>query len=116
MDTRGTFKTVTEHAIASRYSFGSFELQPHERRLLMNGAPITVGPRAFDVLVVLVQRAGRLVTKAQLFELVWPKLVVEENNLQTQVSTLRKILGSGAITTIPGRGYRFALEVSRHAA
>jgi non-specific serine/threonine protein kinase len=60
----------------------------------------------------LVERRERLVTKDELLELVWPNLVVEENNLQVQVSTLRKTLGTEAIATIPGRGYRFALELS----
>lgn len=64
-----------------------------------------------DVLVALVQRHGRLVTKAELMELVWPGLVVEENNLQVQVSALRKVLGTGAIVTVPGRGYRFEVPL-----
>jgi predicted ATPase len=62
--------------------------------------------------VVLVERAGRLVTKSELITLVWPGLVVEENNLQVQISTLRKLLGQSALATIPGRGYRFDLTVA----
>jgi DNA-binding winged helix-turn-helix (wHTH) protein len=95
------------------YRFGRFELQPSERRLLAAGEPAVVEPRAFDVLVALVERAGHLVTKEELFSLVWPHLVVEENNLQVQVSALRKILGPAAIATVSGQGYRFTLEVSR---
>jgi predicted ATPase len=68
-----------------------------------------LGDRAFDVLLALVERAGRLVAKDELLDLVWPGLVVEENNLQVQVSTLRKILGAAAIATSAGRGYRFTL-------
>jgi non-specific serine/threonine protein kinase len=97
--------------VASVYRFGSFELQPTERRLLADGRPAALGPRAFDVLVTLIERAGNLVTKDQLLQRVWPNLVVEENNLQVQVSALRKILGQDAIATVPGRGYRFSLEV-----
>jgi TolB-like protein len=63
--------------------------------------------------VALVERAGHLVTKEELLSLVWPHLVVEENNLQVQVSALRKILGPTAIATVSGQGYRFTLEVSR---
>jgi DNA-binding winged helix-turn-helix (wHTH) protein/TolB-like protein/tetratricopeptide (TPR) repeat protein len=95
------------------YRFGQFELQPSERRLLAAGVPAVVGPRAFDVLVALVERAGHLVTKEELFSLVWPKLIVEDANLHVQVSALRKILGTAAIATVPGQGYRFTLELTR---
>ena len=95
------------------YRFGRFELQPEDRRLLADGAPVALGARAFDLLVALVARAGQLVSKNDLLTLVWPGLVVEENNLQVQVSTLRKLLGPNALATIPGRGYRFALPVER---
>jgi DNA-binding winged helix-turn-helix (wHTH) protein/TolB-like protein len=95
------------------YRFGRFELQPSERRLLAAGELAVVEPRAFDVLVALVERAGHLVTKEELFSLVWPHLVVEENNLQVQVSALRKILGPAAIATVSGQGYRFTLELTR---
>ncbi len=93
------------------YRFGRFELQPAAQRLLRDGKAVSVGPRAFDVLVALVERAGQLVNKAELLELVWPGLVVEENNLQVQVSALRKILGAHAIATVPGRGYRLTLPI-----
>ena len=95
------------------YRFGRFELQPSERRLLAAGVPAVVEPRAFDVLVVLVERAGHLVTKEELFSLVWPKLIVEDTNLHVQVSALRKILGPAAIATVPGQGYRFTMELTR---
>jgi non-specific serine/threonine protein kinase len=92
--------------------FGSFELQPDQRRLLMDGRPVALGDRAFDVLLALAGRAGQLVTKDELLGLVWPGLVVEENNLPVQISALRKILGAGAIATVPGHGYRFTLEIA----
>src|ERR1700676_1463930 len=95
------------------YRFGRFELQPSERRLLAAGVPAVVEPRAFDVLVALVERARHLVTKEELFSLVWPKLIVEDTNLHVQVSALRKILGPAAIATVPGQGYRFTLEPRR---
>jgi predicted ATPase/DNA-binding winged helix-turn-helix (wHTH) protein len=90
------------------YCFDRFELQPDERRLLVGGAPVALGARAFDLLLALVERAGQLVTKDALLEQVWPKLVVEENNLQVHISTLRKLLGQDAIATVVGKGYRFS--------
>ncbi len=100
-------------ALNDLYRFGRFVLQPAAQRLLVDGAAVTVGPRAFDLLVALVERAGQLVSKAELLDLVWPGLVVEENNLQVQISSLRKILGPSAITTLAGRGYRFTLPIDR---
>ena len=96
---------MTDTATSMR--FANFELQPQERRLLSAGKPVPLGARAFDVLLALAARAGQLVTKHELLDLVWPGLVVEENNLATQVSNLRKVLGGEIIATIPGRGYRF---------
>jgi non-specific serine/threonine protein kinase len=87
--------------------FGRFELQPAARLLLADGRPQALGSRAFDVLAVLVERRDRVVGKDELFELVWPGSVVEENTLQVHVSALRKLLGAAAIATIAGRGYRF---------
>jgi DNA-binding winged helix-turn-helix (wHTH) protein len=98
--------------MTAAYRFGSFELQPGHRRLLADGQAVPVGPRAFDLLLALVERAGEPVTKDELLDQVWPKLVVEENNLQVQVSALRKAIGQEAIATIPGRGYRFTLEIA----
>src|SRR5512143_2929164 len=92
--------------------FGRFEIRPAERQLLADGHVVALGPRAFDVLLALANRGGELVTKDDLLEIVWPGLVVEENNLQVQVSAIRKLLGAEAIATIPGRGYRFTLAVA----
>jgi non-specific serine/threonine protein kinase len=103
---------MTAPPASLRYRFGRFELQPNKRRLLASGAPVDVGARAFDLLVMLVERDGHLVTKDELLERVWPKVIVEENTLQAQVSALRRILGPDAIATISGRGYRFALELT----
>ena len=92
------------------YQFGRFELRPTTRQLLVDRQPTTLGARAFDLLLALIERRDRLVTKDELLELVWPGLVVEENNLQVHVSALRKLLGPEAIATVAGRGYRFTLE------
>src|ERR1700674_399575 len=96
-----------------RYRFGPFELQPDQRRLLKDGATISLRPRAFDLLVALVDRAGHLATKDELLGQVWPKMVVEEAALHVQVSALRKVVGREAITTVSGRGYQFTLPVTK---
>src|SRR6266566_2499001 len=95
------------------YRFGPFELQPDQRRLLKDGAAISLRPRAFDLLVALVDRAGHLATKDELLDHVWPRMVVEEAALHVQVSALRKVLGADAITTVSGRGYQFTLPVTK---
>src|SRR5438034_1411820 len=97
------------------YQFGAVEIRPVERQVLIGGQPATVGSRAFDVLLALVERRDRVVTKNELLDLAWPGLVVEENNLQAQVSALRRLLGPHAIATIPGRGYRFTIAASHDA-
>src|SRR6187455_1146747 len=92
------------------YRFGTVEVRPAERRVLVDGAPATLGARAFDLLVALIENRERVMSKDELMALVWPGVVVEENNLQVQVSTLRKLLGAQAVATLPGRGYRFTLD------
>ena len=92
---------------------GDFDLYPSERVLSAEGKPVELGARAFDMLVVLVENPGRLVTKGTLLDRVWPKVVVDENNLPAQIASLRRVLGAGAIRTVPGFGYRLELRVSR---
>ena len=92
------------------HRFGQVEIRPDERRILIDGVPANVGARALDLLLVLIEQRERMVSKDELLQLVWPGLVVEENNLQVQVSTLRKLLGPQAIATVAGRGYRFAIR------
>lgn len=94
----------TEPAIAR---FGPYELRPADRLLLRDGEPVALRARAFDLLTVLAERPGRLVTKAELLDRVWPGLVVEENNIAAQVAALRKVVGGERIVTVPGSGYRF---------
>jgi predicted ATPase/DNA-binding winged helix-turn-helix (wHTH) protein len=95
--------------LATTYRFGTVEVRPAERQLLVEGRPAAIGARAFDVLLALIDHRDRVVSKSELLDMVWPGLVVEENNLQVQVSTLRKLLGTQSVATIPGRGYRFTL-------
>jgi non-specific serine/threonine protein kinase len=107
----GPHRGKSAHVSQLNYRFGNCELRPGARQLIVEGKPAVVGTRAFDLLLVLVEGRGRLVTKDELFDLVWPGLVVEENNLQVQVSALRKLLGPGMIATVAGHGYRFEAEL-----
>jgi DNA-binding winged helix-turn-helix (wHTH) protein len=77
--------------------------------LLADGVPVELGTRAFDLLLVLLEADGLLITKEELLSRVWPGLVVSEENLKVQVSALRKALGADrdVIRTEFGRGYRF---------
>jgi len=102
--------------VNTAYRFGRFELNPATRQLLADGLPVALGARSLDVLLALVERRERVVTKEELLELVWPGLVVEENNLQVQISALRRILGPQSIATIPGRGYRFTAVLAADEA
>ncbi|MEO8137470.1 MAG: alpha/beta fold hydrolase, partial [Betaproteobacteria bacterium] len=96
---------------AQNFRFGRFEMRCAQRSLLVDGKAAIVGARAFDLLVALIEQRDRVVTANELFSLVWPGVVVEENNLRQQIAALRKTLGSEAVITIPGRGYRFALAL-----
>ena len=104
---------MTPAVAAETLRFDHFELHPAERVLRVRGEPVALGGRAFDLLLVLAQRHERLVTKQELLDLVWPGLVVEEHNIATQIGNLRKLLGAGAIATLPGYGYR--LTAARQA-
>ena len=102
---------------AAAYLFAPYRLLPRQRLLLTTGdEPVKLGGRAFDMLMALVERRDRTVGKHELIDLVWPNLVVEENNLQVQMVALRKLLGHAAIATVPGRGYRFTLPVVEEGA
>jgi predicted ATPase/DNA-binding winged helix-turn-helix (wHTH) protein len=101
--------------VTDRYRFDRFELALAERQLTIAGEPATLGARAFDLLLALLERRDRVVAKGELLDLVWPGLVVEENNLQVQVSALRKLLGPDVIATVAGRGYRFVARLIAEA-
>ena len=97
-------------------AFGPFLLDRPGRSLTRAGVEISLGRRAFDVLCVLAAAGGGTVSKDALLEQVWPGLTVEENNLQVQISALRKALGDGMIATIPGRGYRLTMAAPGRTA
>jgi predicted ATPase/DNA-binding winged helix-turn-helix (wHTH) protein len=91
--------------------FGRFVISPAERMLRIDGRPAALGSRAFDLLLALVRRRERLVTRQELLDVVWPGVVVEEHNITAQISSLRKLLGPHAIATVPGHGYRFVVAL-----
>ncbi|WP_223549696.1 response regulator [Pseudomonas sp. A-B-19] len=90
---------------------GQATISLERREAFLDGQPLRVGGRAFEILSVLMQADGRIVSKDELITQVWPDTVVEENNLQVQISSLRKLLGEKElIQTIPRRGYRLLKE------
>src|SRR5882762_3214492 len=96
-------------AAEATLEFGRFRVLLRQRQLAADGVPIELGSRALDLLLVLLQADGSLVTKDELLSRVWPGIVVAEENLKVQISTLRKALGEDRdfIRTEFGRGYRF---------
>src|SRR6202040_1012695 len=94
--------------------FGRFQVLPHRREFFAEGVRVPLGSRAFDVLMVLIEAGGELVTKNEILSRVWPGMVVEEHSLQFHISALRKVLGEdrGFIKTISGRGYRFVADIT----
>src|SRR6185312_8226006 len=100
-----------------KYSFGAFQLFVERRQLLLDGVAVRLGARAFDLLVALAQRSGKVIPKEELIEQVWPNVVVEEVALRVHLSALRKVLqsggaGSSPISNVPGRGYALTVPVT----
>jgi DNA-binding winged helix-turn-helix (wHTH) protein/TolB-like protein len=98
------------------YEIGEFRLDTVERSLECAGRPVSLAPKALDVLIILVENRGRIVEKDDLMRKVWPDTFVEDNNLAFNVSVLRKLFGESGtsphyIETVPKRGYRFIAEV-----
>jgi Tol biopolymer transport system component/DNA-binding winged helix-turn-helix (wHTH) protein len=98
------------------YEFGPFRLDVDERLLMRDGRMTPLPPKVFDTLLVLVENSGRVVSKDELMQSLWPDTFVEESNLTQNISQLRRALGDGAadaqyIETIPKRGYRFVAGV-----
>jgi predicted ATPase/DNA-binding winged helix-turn-helix (wHTH) protein len=99
--------TLSQSAIL--FSFGATAVSPGRRELSHDGMCVSVGDRAFDLLMLLIERRGTVVSKDEIMAAVWPRRVVGENTLESQVSLLRRALQSDrdAIRTIAGRGYQF---------
>ena len=103
------------------YRFKDFELEPAERRLSQAGRSIPLTPKVFDTLVLLVERAGHVVSKDELMKVLWPRGYVDESNLTKHIWFIRRALGDGEqdsrfIETVPKRGYRFIAPVTREIA
>jgi len=98
------------------YEFGSFRLDAADRMLSRGEEPLILPPKVLDTLLVLVEKDGRVVSKSELMEAIWPDAFVEESNLSQNIYTLRRTLGVDEqgrqfIETVPRRGYRFAVPV-----
>jgi len=112
------FEKQTEPAGAAptEVSFGPFRLLPTQFLLLEGDKRVPIGSRALEILIVLLQRPGKLVSKQELMARVWPNIFVEPANLTVHISALRRTLRDGRdgnrfIINIPGRGYRFVAPV-----
>lgn len=97
-------------------AFGPFRLAMRERRLERDGQPVKLGSRALDILRALVERAPEVVGIGELMRRAWPDTVVEENNLRVHIASLRKALGEGHVSNVPGRGYCFVAPIARAPA
>lgn len=99
------------------FEFGRFCLDTEERRLLRDGQPVPLTPKAYETLRVLVENSGQVLEKEELIRRVWPDAFVEEGGLTRNISVLRKALANGTaepyIQTIPRRGYRFVVKARR---
>ena len=100
-----------------RYRFDEFDVDPANRTCLRDRAPLPISGKVYDILLAFVENPGRLLSKDELLQRIWPNEFVEEGNLARNVSTLRKALNDNGkdhkyIVTVPGHGYRFAADVS----
>lgn len=104
--------------VGDRYAFDEFQLWPASRILTRSNVRVKLGARAFDLLIILVERAGHIVSKEDLFALVWPDQLIDESNLRVHIASVRKTLGDRPsrprfIASVPGRGYIFVATVVR---
>jgi Tol biopolymer transport system component/DNA-binding winged helix-turn-helix (wHTH) protein len=99
---------------AVTYEFGDYRLAPAQRQLTRaDGTAVRLSGKAFDTLVYLVEHAGQLLDRDVILEAIWPKRVVEDNNLNQAIATLRRVLGEQHVATVAGRGYQFVAPVRR---
>lgn len=106
------------NVVKQLYRFDQFQVDVTNRLLFRNGENVSLAPKVFDLLLLLVERPGDVLAKEELMQLLWPNTFVEDNNLTVSMSALRKALGEGKdgvkfIETIPRRGYRFVVPVSK---
>jgi DNA-binding winged helix-turn-helix (wHTH) protein len=110
-------RTEPTRAASTEVSFGPFRLFPTQLLLLEGDKPVPLGSRALEILIVLLERPGELVSKQELMARVWPNVFVEPANLTVHISALRRMLRDGRdenrfIINIPGRGYCFVASVA----
>jgi DNA-binding winged helix-turn-helix (wHTH) protein len=110
-------RTDVYHIAPTEISFGPFRLLPSQFLLLEGDKPVHLGSRALEILIVLLERPGELITKQELLARVWPNIFVEPANLTVHISALRRTLRDGRdgnrfIINIPGRGYGFVGDVT----
>lgn len=122
MESNDAALDVMPNDVEREYLFGPFRFVPARQRLSCGDTPLRVGSRALDLLAVLAERAGQVVSKQELIARAWPRSVVEDSNLKVQLSALRRALSEGQrrrdghateyVATVTGRGYRFVAPVS----
>src|SRR5262249_42592160 len=110
-------RTEPTRAAPTEVSFGPFRLLPTQFLLLEGDKPVPLGSRALEILTVLLERPGELVSKQELMARVWPNVFVEPANLTVHMSALRRTLRDGRdgnrfIVNVPGRGYSFVASVA----
>lgn len=116
-DLENTMNHPLDLAVEQTVHFGPYQVHPRQRLVLEAGQPLRLGRRAVEILLVLLEHAGQVVSKHQLIARVWPKSVVEDTNLRVHVAALRKALGDGQagqryIVTVAQRGYSFVAPIS----
>src|ERR1700732_1036683 len=106
---------------SGQFQFGAYRLDSQSGMLFREGDHVALPPKVAELLVAMVQAAGRVLTREELLQRLWPETVVEEGSLTSHISLLRKALGEGPkaqdfIETLPKRGYRFVVSVKRLAS
>jgi DNA-binding winged helix-turn-helix (wHTH) protein/tetratricopeptide (TPR) repeat protein len=105
---------VTTSLASRAYEFNGFRLEK-SRRLLIDaaGRPVELPTKGYDTLVYFLDHPGTIISRATLLEAVWPRTIVDENNLSQAIAALRRVLGEQSILTVPRQGYQFVLDVRR---
>ena len=121
LDDGGNNPDAQPEPVLDTFVFGRFRIVPYARLLEDNGSRVPLSSRAFDLLCLLIDRAGEVVSKAELIARAWPDVTVEESSLRFHITMLRRALGDGRggeryVVNVPGRGYCFVTWVGREKA
>jgi Tol biopolymer transport system component/DNA-binding winged helix-turn-helix (wHTH) protein len=111
----------TAQAFGTKYLFGEFQLDTTEGVLRQSGEILPLAPKVLQALELLVRNAGRVVSRTEMVDTLWPDSFVEESNLTVTISMLRRVLGDTEnetifIETVPKRGYRFVPKVTNSSS